>query len=125
MLPEPRSQMLDAAGGCRQAWNHRRHHDGVADVSFVDGHQIAPGMKLPIAEILEQIAVERDVRQALSEHRGVLGTLLALLDSFDNDDAASCDRLLSGLPGGFDRHTLNTCLSVALRWFNRNGEGSG
>jgi c-di-GMP-related signal transduction protein len=33
---------------------------------------------LPIDEILEQIAVERDVPLALSDERGVLGTLLAL-----------------------------------------------
>jgi c-di-GMP-related signal transduction protein len=97
-------------------------HRKLADLAFITGilSMMPVALGLPIAEILEQIAVERDVRLALSEHRGVLGTLLALLESFDNDDAAGCDRLLSGLPGGFDRHTLNTCLSVALRWLNGN-----
>ncbi len=97
-------------------------HRKLADLAFITGilSMMPVALGLPIAEILEQIAVERDVRLALSEHRGVLGTLLALLESFDNDDAAGCDRLLSGLPGGFHRHTLNTCLSVALRWLNGN-----
>ncbi|MBL8374750.1 EAL domain-containing protein [Accumulibacter sp.] len=99
-------------------------HRKLADLAFITGilSMMPVALGLPIAEILEQIAVERDVRLALSEHRGVLGTLLALLECFDNDDAHGCDRLLSVLPGGFDRHTLNTCLSVALRWLNGNGE---
>jgi c-di-GMP-related signal transduction protein len=99
-------------------------HRKLADLAFITGilSMMPVALGLPIAEILAQIAVERDVQLALSERRGVLGTLLALLECFDNDDAPGCDRLLAGLPGGFDRHTLNTCLSVALRWLNGNGE---
>ena len=76
----------------------------------------------PIDEILEQIAVEREVRSAVCRHDGLLGKLLALLERFDGDDAAGCDQLLSALPGHFDRHTLNTCLSAALRWLNGASE---
>ena len=66
----------------------------------------------------DQIAVEREVRGALCRHDGLLGKLLALRERFDGDDAAGCDQLLSALPCHFDRHTLNTCLSAALRWLN-------
>ena len=99
-------------------------HRKLADLAFITGilSMMPVALGLPIAEILAQIAVERDVQLALSERRGVLGTLLALLECFDNDDAPGCDRLLAGLPGGFERHTLNICLSVALRWLNGNGE---
>jgi len=92
----------------------------LADLAFLTGilSMMPIALGLPIDEILEQIAVEREVRSALCRHDGLLGKLLALLERFDGDDAAGCDQLLSALPGHFDRHTLNTCLSAALRWLN-------
>jgi c-di-GMP-related signal transduction protein len=96
----------------------------LADLAFITGilSMMPAALGLPIEEILEQIAVERKVRSALCQHEGLLGTILALLERFDSDDAEGCDRLLSVLPGAFDRHTLNTCLSVALRWLNSAGD---
>lgn len=96
----------------------------MADLAFLTGilSMMPTALGLPIDEILEQIAVEREVGSALRRHDGLLGTILALLECFDNDDAACCDRLLSMLPGGFDRQTLNTGLSVALRWLNGSSE---
>jgi c-di-GMP-related signal transduction protein len=100
--------------------NHRQ----LADLAFITGilSMMPVALGLPIEEILEQIAVEREVRSALCQHAGLLGNILALLECFDNDDAPGCDRLLSALPGHFDHHTLNTCLSVALRWLNGGSE---
>jgi len=96
----------------------------LADLAFITGilSMMPAALGLPIEEILEQIAVEPKVRHALCQHEGLLGTILALLERFDSDDAEGCDRLLSVLPGAFDRHTLNTCLSVALRWLNSTGD---
>ncbi len=92
----------------------------LADLAFITGilSMMPAALGLPIEEILEQIAVEREVGKALRAHEGPLGTILALLECFDNDDAACCDRLLSRLPGNFDRQTLNTGLSAALSWLN-------
>ncbi|MEF8699046.1 MAG: EAL domain-containing protein [Candidatus Accumulibacter sp. UW26] len=96
----------------------------LAELAFITGilSMMPAALGLSMSEILDQIAVEKPVRSALCEHHGLLGNLLALLECFDNDDAAGCDRLLSALPGHLDRHTLNTCLSVALRWLNGNGD---
>lgn len=96
----------------------------LSELAFLTGilSMMPVALGLPIEEILEQIAVERAVRNALCEHGGLLGNILALLECFDNDDAPGCDRLLSTLPGHFDHHTLNTCLSVALRWLNGGSE---
>ncbi|WP_291991577.1 HDOD domain-containing protein [Candidatus Accumulibacter sp. ACC003] len=96
----------------------------LSDLAFLTGilSMMPSALGLPIEEILEQIAVEREVGNALRRHDGLLGAILALLECFDNDDAACCDSLLTKLPGGFDRHTLNAGLSVALRWLNSSSE---
>jgi c-di-GMP-related signal transduction protein len=96
----------------------------LADLAFITGilSMMPAALGLPIEEILEQIAVEREVSKALRQHEGLLGTILALLECFDNDDAACCDSLLSRLPGNYDRQTLNTGLSAALSWLNGNDD---
>ncbi|TLD45687.1 MAG: Cyclic di-GMP phosphodiesterase CdgJ [Accumulibacter sp.] len=95
----------------------------LVDLAFMTGilSMMPAALGLPIDEILGQIAVEDEVRAALCEHTGLLGGILALLEHFDSDDARGCDLLLGQLPGHLDRQTLNTCLSVALRWLNGNG----
>jgi c-di-GMP-related signal transduction protein len=78
---------------------------------------------LPINEILEQIALEPEVMQALCAHEGALGQTLALLECFDGEDAAGCDALLADLSAAeIDRATLNACLAEALRWINAGSE---
>lgn len=96
----------------------------LADLGFLTGilSMMPSALGLSIEDILEQIAVEREVGSALRQHDGLLGTLLALLECFDNDDAACCDSVLNRLPGGFDRQTLNTSLSTALRWLNDSSD---
>lgn len=96
----------------------------LADLAFLTGilSMMPSALGLPIEEILEQIAVEREVGSALRQHDGLLGTLLALLECFDNDDAACCDSLLTRLAGDFNRQTLNTSLSAALRWLNDSND---
>jgi EAL and modified HD-GYP domain-containing signal transduction protein len=95
----------------------------LADLAFMTGilSMMPAALGLPIDEILAQIAVDDEVRAALCEQAGLLGSILALLERFDNDDASGCDALLGRLPGHLDRQALNTCLSVALRWLNGNG----
>ena len=96
----------------------------LTDLAFLTGilSMMPIALSLPIDDILEQIAVDGEVRDALCRRQGLLGQVLALLESFDNDDAAGCDRLLAELPLAFNRQALNTCLSLALRWLNDNGD---
>jgi EAL and modified HD-GYP domain-containing signal transduction protein len=114
-----RGRMMELLLALGQTRDHK-----LADLAFITGilSMMPLALGLPLEEILEQIAVEREVRKALCQHEGLLGNVLALLECFDSDDAAGCDRLLAKLPGRFDRHQLNTCLSVALRWLNGNSE---
>jgi EAL and modified HD-GYP domain-containing signal transduction protein len=97
----------------------------LADQAFITGimSMMPAALGLPMTEILEQIALEPEVAQALSSHEGALGQTLALLECFDGEDAAGCDALLEELNNeDVDRSTLNTCLTDALRWVNGNSE---
>ena len=100
-------------------------HRNLAELAFLTGilSMMPVALGLPIEEILEQIAVDSEVRSALCQYDGLLGKLLALLQCFDNDDATGCDRLLAVLPPSLalDRQDLNIALSMALRWLNGDG----
>ncbi|HPT48574.1 MAG TPA: HDOD domain-containing protein [Accumulibacter sp.] len=114
-----RGRMMELLLTMSQVKDHK-----LADLAFLTGilSMMPAALGVPLAEILQQIAVEKQVEAALRAHDGLLGTNLALLECFDSDDATGCDKLLSALPGRLDRHALNTCLSDALRWLNGAGE---
>ncbi len=115
-----RGRMMELLIAVGPPGNHRK----LADLAFLTGilSMMPVALGLPIEEILQQIAVDREVRSALCQHEGLLGKLLALLECFDSDDATGCDRTLSALPGHFERHALNSSLSVALRWLYAGSE---
>jgi EAL and modified HD-GYP domain-containing signal transduction protein len=97
----------------------------LADLAFITGimSMMPAALGMPMNEILDQITLEPEVREALSAQTGALGRLLALLECFDSDDTAGCDALLAELSSSaIDRAALNICLTDALRWVN--GEGS-
>lgn len=115
-----RGRMMELLIGVTQTKEHR----ALADLAFLTGilSMMPNALGLPLDEILDQITVERVVRSALCRHEGVLGKVLALLESFDGDDAAGCDRLLAELPVRVSRQQLNRCLSDALRWLNSTSD---
>jgi c-di-GMP-related signal transduction protein len=97
----------------------------LADLAFITGitSMMPTVLGLPIDEILTQIATEPEVQQALSMQTGKLGTIMALLECFDNDDMNACDALLLQMgTDRLDRLSLNTCLTEALRWVHGGGE---
>jgi len=114
-----RGRMMELLTSVTQAKDHQ-----LADLAFLTGilSMMPAALGLPIEEILAQIAVERAVSSALCRHEGLLGKILTLLECFDGDDAAGCDRLLFELPGRVDRRQLNRCLSDALRWLNSSDD---
>lgn len=97
----------------------------LADLSFITGimSMMPVALGLPLAEIFEQIALDAEVVQALSSHAGVLGETLALLECFDAEDAAGCERLFKQASlSAIDQGVLNTCLVESLRWVNAGAE---
>ena len=97
----------------------------LADLSFITGimSMMPLALGLPLAEIFEQITLDTEVVQALSGHAGVLGETLALIECFDAEDAAGCERLLAQETlSGVDYGVLNACLIESLRWVNGGDE---
>lgn len=93
--------------------------------AFITGimSMMPAALALPMDEILEQIALDDEIRRALSNRSGALGRILELIDAFDAEDGDACDTLLGELAKpAIDRATLNNCLVEALRWINGYGD---
>lgn len=70
----------------------------------------------PMVEILEHLNLTDEVKDALREHKGVLGTLLDLAIRVEESDFTSVDLLLTQLPVG---HTqLHMAQMEAINWVN-------
>lgn len=68
-------------------------------------------------EILAQLPLARPVLDALGERHGVLGDLLNLIESLENEDSEKAAAVLTGLPD-IDATYANSCLTRALAWAN-------
>lgn len=70
-----------------------------------------------MSEILAQLTLAAPVHDALGERKGVLGDLLALVESLENEDRDRAAEVLQRLPD-IDRSYANSCLTRALTWAN-------
>jgi len=68
-------------------------------------------------EILSQLSLAKPVNDALGERQGVLGDLLNLVESLENEDRAKAGEVLLRLPD-IDANYANSCLTRALAWAN-------
>lgn len=92
--------------------------NALPDLAFLAGLMslMPAALSMPMATILEQIAIAPQLRQALLNREGDLGLLLELTDCYDNDDPAGADRALARLGYRIGRETLNQCLAEAIAW---------
>ncbi|MDR2788418.1 MAG: HDOD domain-containing protein [Candidatus Accumulibacter sp.] len=68
-------------------------------------------------EILVQLPLATPVLDALGEHRGVLGELLALVEALEEETPEKAVEILRRLPG-IDVAHVNGCLARAMIWAN-------
>ena len=68
-------------------------------------------------EVLAQLPVAKPVQDGLLSRGGILGNLLTLIESLENEDHAKADEILARLPD-IDAHYANNCLTRALTWAN-------
>lgn len=97
----------------------------LADGAFITGlmSMMPVALGLPMNEIFQQISLAPEVRQALAEHAGPLGRTLALLESYDAEDQATCDHWLREIAHpALQRDRLNRCLAEGLRWVNGSSD---
>ena len=93
----------------------------LGDQAFITGimSMMPAALGLPMSEICAQIVLEEEIVAALQSSRGTLGKMLTLIECYDAEDIAGCDRILAEFSGtGLDRNLLNACLMDALRWIN-------
>ena len=77
-----------------------------------------------IEEVLSQLPVAAPVQEALVKRGGVLGHLLTLIESLENEDHAKAEAMLTHLPD-IDVHYANNCLTRALTWANNLARDPG
>jgi EAL and modified HD-GYP domain-containing signal transduction protein len=97
----------------------------LASQAFITGlmSMMPAALGLPMDEILALIALEQEITAALQFRQGLLGTMLALIECYDAEDAGGCDQILAGFAdAGLDRTLLNACLIDSLRWINASEE---
>jgi c-di-GMP-related signal transduction protein len=87
------------------------------DPAFITGlMSVMPAaLGMTIENILTQITVDNDVRLALLDRQGALGSVLALTERYDDNDVPGVQALLAAHPGqhiGF----LADVLAMALQW---------
>ncbi len=87
------------------------------DPAFITGlMSVMPAaLQMSMTEILAQIAVDNDVRLALSRREGLLGDLLTLLDRYDANDIPGLQQSL-GRFGGVHFGLLVEVLTEAMTW---------
>jgi EAL and modified HD-GYP domain-containing signal transduction protein len=125
----PLMQLAALKGNFMEQLAHRCFpgQNALPDLAFLAGLMslMPAALGMPMAEILEQIAIAPPLRQALLTREGELGQLLELTDRYDADDPAGTDRMLALLGGGVGRETLNQCLAESIAWVQSLGEEAG
>ncbi|MFT3849764.1 MAG: EAL domain-containing protein [Propionivibrio sp.] len=77
-----------------------------------------------MAEVLAQLPVAKPVQEGLLDHGGILGDLLTLVESLENEAHAKADEILARLPQ-IDARYANDSLTRALAWANNLARESG
>lgn len=100
------------AGRCYPAKKEMR------DKAFITGLMslMPAALGMPIDEILEQIGLQQDVRQALTRHEGDLGMLLELTERYDNNDMDGAVDIFRHVGGKLSLQSLALCLTEAIGW---------
>ena len=110
-----------ALKGCFMEGLVRRGFPGqgnLADLAFLTGllSLMPAALGMPMTDILEQLAIAPQLRNALLQHEGDLGVLLELTDCFDNDDPHGVNAALTRLGKVLGHDALNACLTEAIAW---------
>lgn len=121
----PLMQLAALKGNFMELLAHRSfpQQNTLPDLAFLAGLMslMPAALGMPMVDILEQIAIAPQLRQALLTREGDLGLLLELTDCYDNDDPGGADRALDRLGHRIGRETLNQCLAESIAWVQSLG----
>lgn len=93
------------------------------DPAFLTGLMsvVPAALHMSMTDVLEQIAVDHEVRLALSHQQGALGTLLRLTESYDANDVPAVQALLAAYGSHAPMALLGEILAEALTWVQQLG----
>ena len=93
------------------------------DPAFLTGLMsvVPAALHMSMTDVLAQIAVDHDVRLALSHKQGTLGTLLALTESYDDNDIDAVQALLAPFGSKAPMSMLGEILAESLTWVQELG----
>ena len=78
-------------------------------------------LHVPIGEVIANLNVDAEVREALEGRAGVLGRMLLLAEKQEEGDIDACFALTAELQG-LDNERVNALLAQALAWANSIGQ---
>jgi c-di-GMP-related signal transduction protein len=116
-LAATRGRMMELVAGKLHAGQKE-----LEDRAFMTGiMSLMPSlMGTPLEEILKGINLSNDIRAALEEGAGELGTMIKLCEALETGDGFVCAELCQSLPG-LQAATVNACQTQALAWASNIG----
>jgi len=87
------------------------------DSAFIVGVMslMPAALRIPMREVLQQIALSPEVAEAVGDYGGPLGQLLLLIEYYDDNNILGCELTLERI-GELNPHMLNICLIEVLTW---------
>lgn len=82
---------------------------------------VPAALNMSMTDVLSQIAVDHEVRLALSHKQGTLGTLLRLTESYDDNDVEAVRALLAPYGSTGPLAIMGEILAEALPWVQQLG----
>ena len=97
---------------------------GLHDPAFITGllSVVPTALGMTMAEVLEQLALDNEVRDALANRTGTLGDLLNIIDAYDNNEVTRVLELLAARDNSPDIGLLGELLIDAISWVQTLGE---
>lgn len=96
------------------------------DAAFLTGLMsvVPAALQMTMTEVLEQITVDQDVHAALASKQGTLGTLLAITESYDDNEPEQLRRLMAPYGNRASLAMLGEILAEALPWVRQLGKAN-
>lgn len=121
----PLLQLAVLRGRLMELLAERLHPDikRLREPAFLTGLMsvVPAALHMSMTDMLANVALDQEVRIALSHRQGVLGNLLAIVDSYDANDTAEIRNRLSPFGEKASPAMVGTLLAESVSWVQQLG----
>lgn len=121
----PLLQLAALRGRFMELLAERLHPDvrRLREPAFLTGLMsvVPAALHMSMTDVLAHIALDQEVRVALSHRQGVLGSLLEILDNYDRGDVAGVQALLAPFGDRAPLSVMGEILADAVGWVQKLG----